>query len=70
VRYRKTKELIMGDIFDVTWVGDDIRTINVFSELHLDPEYIDDDHSYNQPLDGENYNERLALGSEMLGQYD
>jgi hypothetical protein len=58
----------MGDIFDVVFEED--RDVNVFSELHLDPEYIDTDKAYNQPLDNINYNDRLALGFEMMGEYD
>jgi len=58
----------MGDIFDVVYDKD--IEVNVFSELHLDPEYIDTEKAYNLPLDDMNYNDRLSIGFEMMGEYE
>jgi hypothetical protein len=61
-------ECLMGDIFDVVFAGETNR--NVFTSKHMDISEIDDYKAYNTEPNGRNYNERLAIGFAMAGEYE
>ena len=63
----ENKDIDMGDIFDVNFNdhGD-----NVFGYSHMNPDYIDDLKAYSHELDDRNYNDRIALGDEMMSEYE